>query len=262
MKKLAAVLGAVILAGSAQATYIFSALDVAVTENFDTYNGTAAPANWTLTSNNRNGANATPAAFQGNVMANNTSGGWRSYRVSTLTGGSLGFLGNGNYGGGNGNGTVNNNDLNFATMIADFKNETGTLITELSISYAGEQWQDQASRPSYIFFSYSTDGSAWTDVSSLQFNAIATGGTFFQNGDSASWRNVLSANVTGLSIANNNTVQLRWSYNGAGGSGSRQGLAIDDLSVTAVPEPASIALMVLAGAAVVAYRRSRKPRGE
>jgi hypothetical protein len=71
----------------AKAQYLVTTLGTAVTENFSSYAGTAAPTNWTLNAGNRTNLSI-QAPFLGNDTGSNTSGGWRNYGT-----GSLGFFG-------------------------------------------------------------------------------------------------------------------------------------------------------------------------
>ena len=244
----------------APAAYIIDQFNVGVIENFDSYDGLSAPDNWTLVSNHRVGSNTDPAVFRGNDSGTINSGGWRSYRVDHLESGSLGFFGNGNYGGGNGIGSFANNNLNFATMTATFKNETGFIIESLDISYFGEQWVEQPAQASYIFFEYSLNGTDWTDVAAMTFNAIGIEADprTARNGDDDDWRAFKSVNLTGLSMANDTEFYLRWSYNGGAGSGGRQGVSIDDIQVTAIPEPLSVEMLAVSVGLLAAYRWRRR----
>jgi autotransporter-associated beta strand protein len=235
--RLSLLLGALLVAifavsPAAHAQYVVTTVGVAVTENFNSYNGTAAPANWTLSSNNRtspaNTANGT-AGFQGNDTGSSATGGWRNY--GTTGSGSLGYVGNGNFGSGNG---ANNYP---AIMTTQFQNSTGGVVTSFLLGYTGEQWRHGGSRESFILVYYSLDGSAFTQITGLTFNSLnvsATGNDAALNGDVAANRTVLSAaNVNSLSVVNGNSIYFRWTYNGsATGAGSRQGLSIDDISVT------------------------------
>ena len=243
-----------------QAAYIFTSVNQTITETFTNYNGTSAPTNWTLNAVNESNP-AQQAGFVGNVgSATSTTGGWRSYGTTSPTNSSdrsLGFLGNGNFGA-----TL----ANAATMTASYTNNTGVALTSLSISYTGEQWFAQLSRNTQIFVSYSLDGATFTDIAALRFNAPNTnpgaGGGIVLDGNAAGNRTVFDAfniNVSASPIAEGNTFYLRFSYNGGNNGGSRQGLAIDDVSVAVVPEPTTVALLLGGGLAAVCYRwRSRR----
>lgn len=265
MKKTLTIIGlAVATLAGAQAQYSFTSIGQTITETFTNYSGTAAPTNWTLTSVNRVNGNGT-AVFQGNIgSASSVTGGWRSYGVTSPSNAadrSLGFLGNGNFGGGNGNGAAANNDLNFATMTASYTNNTGASLTSLSISYKGEQWLAQASRSSLITVAYSLDGTSFTDIPSLTFNAPNTTAGGVLDGNASGNSTTFSAATVSATVPASGSFFVRFSYNGGGGTGSRQGLSIDDVAVTAIPEPAAVALFAFAGLAFLVYRARARSRG-
>jgi hypothetical protein len=53
--------------------------------------------------------------------------------------------------------------------------------------------------------------------------------------------------LTGLSIPNNGFFYLRWNGTDVSGSGSRDEFALDDISITAVPEPSTWGLLSAVG---------------
>ncbi len=171
-----------------------------------------------------------------------------------------------------------------ATFGAQFTNATGSTITDLSISYTGEQWGwGSSSDFNTLDFAYSTDATSlsngsWSDASSLSFTALYSGGTGAGlNGNSdtiysggsyvektagqaggpgAPNFSAISANISGLNIANGETFWIRWSDDFSG-TGNGQGLAIDNLSVNAIPEPSTITfcLTVIIGTLLWRIRR-------
>ncbi len=120
---------------------------------------------------------------------------------------------------------------------ASFSNHTGGFIQSLVISYTGEQWRcGRTSRRDYITFEYSTDATSitsgsWTQVSELEFSTLFTGRVGAIDGNNSSYRQLLSATITGLSIENGASFWIRWSDHDAI-SGNDDGLAVDDLSIT------------------------------
>ncbi|HUH74723.1 MAG TPA: T9SS type A sorting domain-containing protein [Chitinophagales bacterium] len=132
---------------------------------------------------------------------------------------------------------------------ASFKNTSGESLNELSIQYKGEQWRRSDKRtkdtstplPDTLVFEYSTNATevndqnaTWKKVSSLNFispivsdTVIVLDGNLAENSKSISGK--FNTNLT-----ENSTVYVRWVYirNTSNISGSRDGLAIDDLSVT------------------------------
>ena len=124
------------------------------------------------------------------------------------------------------------------TIGAQFTNNTGGTITSLVISYTGEQWRLGATgRQDRLDFQYSTNATAlntgtYIDVDALDFASPITAGTVGAlDGNAAANRTVVSSTINGLSIPNGASFFIRWTdFNP---SGSDDGLAIDDFSLTA-----------------------------
>ena len=159
------------------------------------------------------------------------------------------------------------NDYFNAVLI--LTNNTGAAIDEIVVSYVGEQWRSGGNTgnnnvlqfawqvASSISVPASTSTTGWTVVNALEFAApqktVAAGAL---DGNAAANQTAFSnINVQGLSWANGDSLAIRWIGND--GSGSDAGLAIDDVSVTPVPEPSSLTLagMGLAAAGLAALRR-------
>ncbi|MBC8154246.1 MAG: right-handed parallel beta-helix repeat-containing protein, partial [Bacteroidetes bacterium] len=127
------------------------------------------------------------------------------------------------------------------TIGASFVNNTGTPITSLSITYTGEQWKLGATGravPDRLDFQYSTNATSlstgtYTDVDALDFTApITTGTVAALDGNASANRATLTNTITGLSIAPGATFWIR--YNDFNATGSDDGLAIDDFSLTPI----------------------------
>jgi hypothetical protein len=122
-----------------------------------------------------------------------------------------------------------------------FTNNTGAPITELTISYYGEQWRisnTAAARDDRLDFQMSTDATGlatgtWTNVNELDFTSIvktaAAAGAL--NGNDAANRVLITHTITGLNIAPGATFWIRFTDLNA--SGADDGLAIDDFTLTA-----------------------------
>lgn len=127
-----------------------------------------------------------------------------------------------------------------AKMGACFTNVTGTTITYLDIAYSGEQWRignTVAARDDRLDFEYSLTATdlvtgTWTATDALDFtNPIKTAGTASAlDGNSAANRVAISGSIPSLAIANGATFWIRW--NDLNASGTDDGLAIDDFSLT------------------------------
>lgn len=133
------------------------------------------------------------------------------------------------------------------TFGVEVKNETAGTIVRLVVSYTGEQWRlGTSGRADRLDFQYSTAATAldngngtWTDVNSLDFSSpITLGSVGALNGNDAANRLFRSATISGLSVAPGATIWFRWTDFNA--LGADDGLAVDDFSITAVPEPTTM----------------------
>lgn len=120
----------------------------------------------------------------------------------------------------------------------EFRNDTGSSITSISISYWGEQWRLGASgRQDRLDFQYSLNATlptsgAWTDADALDFGAPDSSGSVGQrDGNDSSYRTLVSSTISGLSIPPNTTFWLRWVDFDA--AGADDALAVDDFNLTA-----------------------------
>jgi len=123
------------------------------------------------------------------------------------------------------------------TIGASYTNNSGSIITQLTISYYGEQWRLGATgRSDKLTFSYSLDATSlstgsWTTVTSLDFTAPNSTGTIGAlDGNSSSNRSLVSYTITGLSIASGATFWIRFSDVNI--TGADDALGIDDWSLT------------------------------
>ncbi len=122
------------------------------------------------------------------------------------------------------------------------QNTTGSTITQLDVSYTGEQWRNSAAAAQTVAFSYLVGSptvtgslaefqSAGVAVPQLDFTSPITGGSALElNGNLAANRVTLTHSITGLSIPNGTEIMLRWSD--PDHTGADHGLSIDDFSVT------------------------------
>jgi MYXO-CTERM domain-containing protein len=237
------VLAGFILAGlatsSAVAQQSITQFDLALSQDFDGYAGTAAPSGWT----------SSTSSFQGRGTGSGTTGGIYSFGTDSTGVDTDRWFG-----------------VQFAgapnaavTLSTSFRNDTGGVITSLVISYDAYQFRAvQNGRTS--FFNVNLNGGA--AISGLTFtsnNSLATGQRGTILGVSA-FPTTLTATVSGLSIQPDAVFTLNW----AGGrgddtTGSAQGIGINNVSLTAIPETSTYAAIfgVLVLGAAFAYRRRR-----
>ncbi|AVH64785.1 Calx-beta domain-containing protein [Nostoc sp. 'Peltigera membranacea cyanobiont' N6] len=120
------------------------------------------------------------------------------------------------------------------------QNNTGSPITELQVSYTGEQWRNGGNTSQQqLKFSYQTGSTltglttgTWTPVTSLDFTSpIATATVATLNGNQAANRVVITPVTITLAtpIANGEEIIFRWEDIDDGGND--HGLAIDDVSI-------------------------------
>lgn len=217
--------------------------------------------------------NTTPADYIGiriNVGESNSGGihswgrttsadGWSG--TSYVTERALGMLGSGTPG------TV--------TAGAHFRNTGTQKITELRVSFWMEQWRVVNAGSQTTPFSYSTDattttkllgaGATWTNFTALDLVSVKINGptsgtaipptstTNVLDGNASANRVLVTGTISGLDLSQGQDIWFRWSD--VDNTGSDHGMAIDDLSVQAVPEPATLAALGVGAAALIRRRR-------
>ncbi|MEX0674439.1 MAG: ExeM/NucH family extracellular endonuclease [Gaiellaceae bacterium] len=134
------------------------------------------------------------------------------------------------------------------TIGAQFTNDTGQQIAQISVSYVGEQWRFGALGrvADRIDFQVSTDATslttgAWTNVDALDFTSPINSGTVGAlDGNAPPNRTPISATVP-LSVAPGASFWIRWaSFDAA--PGADDGLAVDDFSLTPIPPDVPLSL--------------------
>ncbi|TRW14674.1 PEPxxWA-CTERM sorting domain-containing protein [Glacieibacterium frigidum] len=150
---------------------------------------------------------------------------------------------------------------------AQFTNNLGRTITAFDIAFTGELYRlGTANRGAdTLAFQYSTDATSlttgiYTGVAALNFTTPNLTGTIgVRNGNLAANQTALSASIIGLTLAQGQSLFIRFVDTDV--TGADDGLAIDDFSLsatTAVPEPATWALMIAGfGLVGLAKRRTR-----
>ncbi|MEP6915955.1 MAG: Ig-like domain-containing protein, partial [Acidobacteriota bacterium] len=207
-----------------------TALDVPLTENFDTLAAAGTNAAWTDNSTIP-GWYATRPTYNAGTGSSNT-GALYSFGVAgtnSLSDRALGSVASG------GTGTL--------FQAVRLTNNTGSTITSLAISYVGEQWRNGGNTSAHtLTFSYqvadaavvtgaNTPTTGWTTFAPLSFTGPVTGATAAAlDGNAAVNRASRSAALT-VTVNSGQEIWLRWQdLDDAGGD---HGLAVDDFSVTA-----------------------------
>ena len=193
------------------------------TEDFNSLSNTTAasllPANWILSESGTN-ANATYGVDNGSLTTGNTY----SYGTASGPDRSLGELTSGSL---------------TSSFGVSFINNTDSFIRRLNISFYTELWRKGVSGVTdSLIFEYSTDATSlttgiWLPVVRLNPkspNLLAAVGAV--NGDLSANRLFVNDSITGISVAPNSTIWIRW--RAVNISGNDDGLGIDDFSVTAV----------------------------
>ena len=221
-----------------------------------------------LPTNVTNASQALPAAgpYEFSSVTNADAAsltGWQIYNARSTSGsGNLEFKSqNGSLTGSAGRGIVSYGangstdralgSLSTSNQVPDFgiviTNNTGHVLTSFSLSYTGEQWSSGTTAGvDTLAFYYglgSSITSTLTSYSPLSFTEPHFGGGTALDGNDTANQQAVSGTVVGLNWAPGQDLVLRWNTNEL--SGSDNGLAIDNLSFSAVPEPSSVALAAI-----------------
>lgn len=151
---------------------------------------------------------------------------------------------------------------------ASFKNNTSLTLTgsNVSMGFTARQWRTGSSTSvdevwafEYKFGGNLTDSTEWLQLTTFDINEILTTTTTSSAVDGTASGNfsVLSpTSFTGLSgWGSGQTLHIRWVD--TNNSGTDAGMAIDDFTMTVIPEPGTWALLGM-GVAFVLWRQRRR----
>jgi len=262
MKLLAFSLAAIATAGLSQAAIVINSLGDSYSQNFDAL-GNVDGTSYTFVDNstisgwyaNSEEMDSNSDEYFGDDGAGN-GGEVYSYGTGSSTERAFGYLGSGG-----------NDYTNFGLVL---NNATGALINTINIGYVGEQWRsggNTSDNNNVFVFSHqvfaggagsmptSTIQTGWTVTNALEFTApqpnVAAGA--LDGNLAANQTSFTNVQITGLNWQDGEDLWIRFA--GDDGSGTDAGMAIDDFSVTTVPEPSILGLTGLALSALLIRRR-------
>jgi hypothetical protein len=111
------------------------------------------------------------------------------------------------------------------------RNNTGVQVTSIELSY--DVWElNNANRSTLIGFAWSTDGTNFTPIPELDFTSgLAASAT-------PVWSLQTLSTTWSLVLPQGSPLFLRWNTSDVAGSGARDELGLDNISVTVIAEPA------------------------
>jgi hypothetical protein len=114
------------------------------------------------------------------------------------------------------------------------QNDTGAIMTDLSVAYQIASYNNQPNGNT-LNLSYSSNDSSYTAIPALDFATLELADP------TPSWAFAdRSTTITGLNIADGNFFYLRWNT-ASTGSGNSDGLGLNSVTLTVIPEPAAAA---------------------
>lgn len=147
------------------------------------------------------------------------------------------------------------------SLLAAFTNTSATVVGGVELGFEYERYR-QNTTPALITFHHSLDGVNWTAAPAGDSGPFATGPSSYGFATPVSTV-ARTVNLGGLELAPGGSLYLRWTFD-TGGVNS-QGLGLDNVSlaVSAIPEPATVGLVLgFAALAGAWWRRRRRCRPE
>jgi hypothetical protein len=143
-------------------------------------------------------------------------------------------------------GIIANNGNDF--FGANFQNTGSKAISSLNVSFTGEEWNlaTAGKQSATLAFQYSLNAGGltsgtWINVPALSFSTPNTVGAGKHDGTLAANQHNLASTISFLNIPVGSTFWVRWSEVLINGAKVGDGLAIDNFSISAVPEATTYA---------------------
>jgi hypothetical protein len=131
---------------------------------------------------------------------------------------------------------------------ASFQNSSGSAINRLNISYTGEEWRlgAQGRGADRLQFQYSLNASSltsgtWLNAQGLDFLTPNLIGVGAHNGNLAANQTQIAGSIGFLNIPVGATFWVRWVDTALAGGGPEDGLAVDNFTISPIPEASTIA---------------------
>lgn len=246
---LAAALAANFGYSETRAATMITAFNSPMTENFDTFDGSAGtiPANFTWAPDPGTTAGGIHDSAV-NAYSNNNR--WYAFLHSTTSTTDRAF------------GSKRQPTGTPAILTWSFVNQTGTAISEFDVSWDVEQYT-RGNRLTTIDFDYNPNGAGPTQagITGTTSTVAAIGSTTGENLPSPIFTSRSVSIALATPLANGQSIDFRWlTISGATVSNQNAGIGVDNLSVTAIiPEPSTACLggllFAMAGSARVLGRR-------
>lgn len=139
------------------------------------------------------------------------------------------------------------------TLTSSFTNSTGATLTSLTIGLDYEQYRFANTSG---FTVTGTGALAGVDLSGLNFSGVATAPAGFTNGSGVPAATPASLTLSNLSIADGAAFGINFTATDA--TGSDNGVAIDNFSLSVVPEPSTYAMIAGGLGLLLAGQRVRR----
>ncbi len=134
-----------------------------------------------------------------------------------------------------------------------FTNNTGSTLDGIIVSYDIVVYNDQGRSSSFNFAHKDDSGDTFSAITSLDFSTP-------QDADSSpTWTTTaITTTITGITLTDGDDYFLQWSSDDVGGSGSRDQFGLNNVVVSAIPEPSTYALVFGSIALGIALWRKRR----